>query len=140
MYPILQVPYRPQFAYPPPPEGFIDEDFEYVFSAANTPVIAGGLLPGQMILNVSLPLEMGPEYRIRSLEVIDPSGAGGFRFRDALGTLLSETGAFVPSPLAYDVASLVAGLSVDFAKSIAIEPELVCPGGSALTVDIKNLS
>ena len=77
--------YRPQFAYPPPPDGFVDEDFEYVFSAANTPAIAGGILPGQQVLDVSLLLEKGAEYRIRSLEVIDPSGAGGFRFRDANG-------------------------------------------------------
>ena len=132
--------YRPQFAYLPPPDGFVDEDFEYVFSAANTQAIAGGILPGQQVLDVSLPLEKGAEYRIRSLEVIDPSGAGGFRFRDANGVLLSENGAFVPSPLAYNVGQPIAGISLDEAESIALEPELVCVGGSSLTVDIVNLA
>src|ERR1039458_4101986 len=98
--------YRPQFAYAPPPDGFADEDFNYVFSAFNTPALAQGIAPGQTVLDVSLPLELGAEYRIRSIDVIDPSGLGGFRFRDAFGTLLSEAGAFVPSYLAYDVANL----------------------------------
>jgi hypothetical protein len=119
-----------QFAYPPAPDGFKDDDFNYVYSAANTPALAQGIPPGGTVLNVPLPLELGAEYRIRSIEVIDPSGLGGFRFRDAFGTLLVEQGAFVPFPLAFQPSP----------GCIALEPELICPGGSALTVDIANLS
>jgi hypothetical protein len=119
-----------QFAYPPAPDGFKDDDFNYVYSAANTPALAQGIPPGGTVLNVPLPLELGAEYRIRSIEVIDPSGLGGFRFRDAFGVLLVEQGAFVPSPLAFQPSP----------GCIALEPELICPGGSALTVDIANLS
>ena len=120
--------FRPQFAFETP-QGFKDEDFNYVYSAQNTPALVMGLLPGQTVLDVALPLELGAEYCIRSIEVIDPSGFGGFRFRDAFGTLLSEAGAFVRSPLAFQPSP----------GCIALEPELVCPGGSALTVDIANL-
>jgi len=122
--------FRPQFAYAPAPEGFRDEDFIYVFSGANTPVLASGVAPGQMVLDVSLPLEKGPEYRIRSSEVIDPSGLGGYRFRDAFGTLISEDKAFVPAVLGFEPSP----------GCISLEPELVCPGGSALMVDVMNLS
>ena len=132
--PVAAVPMGPvrvlQFAYPPAPDGFKDDDFNYVYSALNTPALAQGIPPGGTVLNVPLPLELGAEYRIRSIEVIDPSGLGGFRFRDAFGTLLVEHGAFVLSPLAFQPSP----------GCIALEPELVCPGGSALTVDIANLS
>jgi hypothetical protein len=124
------MPFRPQFAYPPPPDGFADDDFNYVYSAQNTPALVQGIAPGQTVLDVSLSLELGAEYHIRSIEVIDPSGLGGFRFRDASGTLLVENGAFVPSSLGFNPSP----------GCIALEPELVCPAGSALTVDIANLS
>lgn len=122
--------YRPQFSFEPAPPGFRDEDFVYVFDKDNTPVIANGLLPGQSFLNVQLPLETGGEYRVRSIEVVDRSGILGVRFRDAFGTLLSPPSGFLGSGVF--VPSSQPGASV------ALESELVCPGGSNLSVDLVN--
>jgi len=122
------MPYRPQFAYETPP-GFVDEEFLYAFTRDNTPSLTPGLLPGQSFLNVSLLLEKDVEYWVRSIEVVDPSGVLGVRFRDAQGTNLSPAAVFVPS--------------TSFTKSgpaVAQEPELYCPAGSYLSVDVKNLA
>lgn len=121
--------YRPQFGFEPPPPGFEDVDFEYVFDGLNTPAMNVLLLPGQTLLNVSLPLETDGEYRVRSIEVIDPSLGGlGVRFRDSDGVLLSPGTGFVPS-----------GVYTRSGAAVAMEPELVCRPGSHLTVDLANL-
>jgi hypothetical protein len=123
--------FRPHFAYSPPPPGFSEDDFEYVFAAANTPMLGIPLLPGQSMLDITLgPLETDAEYRVRSIEVIDPSigQLAGLRLRDASGTLLVEQGDWVPSEV-FSVSG----------QGIPLESELVCPGGSALTLDLTNL-
>jgi len=122
------MPYRPQFAYPTPP-GFTDEEFVYSFDRSNTPSLTPGLLPGQSFLNVPLQLEKDVEYRIRSIEVIDPSGVLGVRFRDAFGTHLTYGGVWVP-----------AGVFTKSGPGLALEPELFCPAGSSLMVDVTNLA
>ena len=119
--------YRPQFAFEPAPLGWQDEDFHYVFNVLNTPGFAVGLLPGQSFLDVSLFFEKDAEYRVRSIEVIDPSGVLALRFRDAFGTYITEHGVFCPSQ-DFEVSM----------RCVEQEPELVCPPGSALTVDVLN--
>lgn len=83
--------------------------------------------------NVASPFELGlekdAEYRIRSIEVVDPSGVLGVRFRDAAGVNLSPGADWVPA--------------ASFTRSgpvLAQEAELVCPAGSYLTVDVTNLA
>jgi hypothetical protein len=121
--------YRPQLAFEPPPPGWQDVDFEYVFDALNTPAMNVPLFPGDTLLNVSLPLETDGEYRVRSIEVIDPSlGSLGVRFRDSDGVLLSPGSGFVRS-----------GAYTRSGAAVPLEPELVCPSGSHLTVDLANL-
>jgi hypothetical protein len=121
------MPYRPQFPFPPAPEGWQDEDFQYVFNVDNTPGFAVGLLPGEAFLNVNLPFETDAEYRVRSIEVIDPNNVLALRFRDAWGTYITEAGAFLPSQV----------LEVS-GRCIPQEPELICSPGSSLTVDVLN--
>ncbi len=121
--------YRPQFAFEPAPPGWEDVDFEYVFDGLNTPAMNVLLFPGQTLLNVSLPLETDGEYRVRSIEVLDPSLGGlGVRFRDSDGVFLSSSTDFVPS-----------GVFTRSGPAVAFEPELVCPPGSHLSVDLTNL-
>jgi hypothetical protein len=121
--------YRPQFAFEPPPPGWEDVDFEYVFSPENTPAMNVPLFPGDTLLNVVLPLEPDAEYRVRSIEFIDPSLGGlGVRFRDAYGVLLSPLPGFVRSSSYTRTGA-----------AVPLEPELVCPAGSVLQVDLKNL-
>lgn len=124
------VPYRPQFAYESPPEGFRDEEFLYVFAASNTPVLGQPLLPGQFALNISFPLETDSEFHLRSIEVLDPSlgQVAGLRFRDPFGIPLSDKTDWVPSAV-YEVSG----------QGIPMEPEVVCPPGSAFQLDLMNL-
>lgn len=124
----LGMSYRPQFAYALEPEGFQDEDFVYVFTPSNTPGLGSTLQLGEVLLDISLLLEPGSEYRIRSIEVIDPQGIAGFRFRDAFGVQTSEVGAFVPS-----------GAFTASGQSVPLEWEEHCLPGSALTVDLANI-
>jgi len=121
------MPYRPQFPFAPAPEGWQYEDFQYVFNVTNTPGFTIGLLPGEAFLNIILPFEADAEYRIHSIEVIDPNNVLAVRFRDASGTLITEHGAFVPSQV----------LEVS-GRCIPQEPELICTPGSALTLDVVN--
>jgi hypothetical protein len=124
--------YRPQFVFPPPPPGWIDEEFVYVFDAQNTPALAQGLLPGDLFQNIQLPLETDAEYRVRSIELITSpaSGTYGIRFRDAFGTLMSANGAFVLS----DVYARAG------AAQVPLEPQEVSPAGSRLQADITRFT
>ena len=119
--------YRAQFAFELPPEGWIDEDFEYVFDASNTPGLGTALSSGQTLLNVPLQFEPGNEYRVRSVDFIDPIGTYGVRFRDADGVLLMAE--FAPSAVFFR-----SGASVPVDWQIPARP------GSLMTVDLVNLS
>ena len=121
---------NPEYAYKKPPAGWQDEDFEYVYDKTNTPMLNPGLLPGQSILNIPLPFERDAVYRVRSIEVLDPSGGWlGMRFRDAWGVRLSPGDVFVPS-----------AVYTRSGASVPNDHELFCPSGSVMMVDITNLA
>lgn len=120
------MPYRPQFAYPPPPPGWQDEEFEYYFDSVNTPALAQAPVEG-----VVLDLQADAEYRIRAFQMSGNTGNLLVRFWTPRGDPLS----FVPveNDLAYSGNVVVGRLPVP------LPDEIVCPAGSALRVDLQEL-
>lgn len=122
------MPYRPQYAYPPPPPGWVDEEFEYYFDAVNTPAL--GMVPSNQVV---LLLQADAEYRIRAFEMSGDTGQLAVRFWTARGDVLSLVQ--IENDLAYSgtVNAPVGRLPVP------LNDEVICPAGSALMVDIANI-
>ena len=128
------MPYCPQFNYPPTPEGYTDEDFVYVFNSASMQQLGAILQPGQTSLNIPLQLQAdGSEFHVREIQIGNPQVALGVRFRDAQENYINESGAgqFVGS-FFYSSPSGDSGA--------ILEPEMVCPSGGAVFIDIVNLT
>jgi hypothetical protein len=127
------MPYRPQFDFCDTPEGYRDEDFEYVFTPDTTPALGTVLLSGQVLLGIPLQLQTdAPEYLIRQIQIGTPSEALSVRFRDAFENYISESGPgeFIPS-WAY--------ASTQGNNGAIVEPEMVCPRGATILLDMANV-
>jgi hypothetical protein len=122
------LPYRPQFSYPPPPEGWVEEEFEYYFDSITYPALAQ--VPSSQIV---LPLQADAEFRIRAFQISGNTGNLLVRFWDALGNQLSQVP--VINVLAYsgepqgDVGRL----------PVPLNDELICPKGSSIRLDLEAL-
>jgi hypothetical protein len=125
------MPYRPQFAYPPPPPGFEDYEFEYYFDSIDYPAL--GIVPSNGIV---LPLQADAEFRIRGFQISGNTGELLVRFWDALGNPLSQVP--VENDLAY--AGTVNGLPPVGRLPVPLPDEIICPAGSALRIDLASLT
>jgi hypothetical protein len=128
------MPYHPQYETVPTPEGYEDEEFVYVFNPENTPALGVLLSPGQSSLNIPLQLQAdGSEHIIRSIQIGNPQSNLGVRFRDPFENYITESGVgeFVPS---------FSFSSPDGDNGSVMEPEIVCPPGAAILIDIANVS
>ena len=121
--------FRPQSAYPPPPPGWVDEEFEYYFDSNNTPALA------QIPCNqVPLQLQTDAEFHLRGVEISGNQAnivmrlwKGATQLSQALVPWLNAyTGPVGPSP----VGSL----------PVPLEPEVLCEPGSQLLVDLDILT
>ena len=128
--------YRPQFAYPPAPEGFEDEDFEYFFDFSNMPAFQSVLTPGEEILNMVMPTQRDAEFRWRGIQVSNPGSFVGLRFRTPDGVYLQED--YAPMQNFSGFAGAAGG--IPGGAPVALEPEIVCPPGVVLLLDAKNLA
>lgn len=129
--------YRPQFAYPRAPEGSRDEPYEYFFDQTNEPALMIDISPGQQIEGIPLPLDADAEFRARAIQIGNAatlSAPLGIRLRDGLGNYLSKE--YVPIQFFCGYTG-----SGDFegGEACALEPELICPAGGSLSIDICNL-
>jgi hypothetical protein len=129
------VSYRPQFAYPAAPEGWEDQEFEYWFDLSNLPAFQIALLPGQEIPNIVLQLQRDAEFRWRAVQVSNPGSFLGLRFRTPDGVYLQDD--YAPMENFSGFPGAVAG--IPGGEPVALEPEIVCPAGSAILLDAKNL-
>jgi hypothetical protein len=128
------MPYHPQFSYPPTPEGYTDEEFVYVFNSASMEQLGVILLPGQSSLNIPLQLQAdGSEFHVREIQIGNAQAALGVRFRDPEENYINESGSgqFVSSVF-YSSPSGDSGA--------ILEPEMVCPSGAAVFIDVANLT
>ncbi len=126
--------YRPQFAYPPAPGNCRDEEFEYFFDKTNTPGLAVTLTPGQTQNNIPLVLDKDSVFLCRGIKIGNPSSVLGVQFKDPSGNQLSDD---------YEPAADYSGFSGQSvqpgAPPRAMEPEIECPAGAALILNIKDL-
>jgi hypothetical protein len=127
----IALTYRPQFAYPSPPPGWQDEEFEYYFDSTNTPALA---MPP--VNQVPLILQADAEYRIRAFQMSGNTGPLGVRFWSARGDPLSLIQ--VESDLAY--ASTVQGGPPVGRLPVPLNDEIICPAGSSILVDLVELN
>lgn len=124
------MPYRPQFAYPPPPPGWRDEEFTYYFDSVDYPAL--GQLPANQVV---LPLQADAEYRIRGMQISGNQGNIVARFWDSLGDPI----ALVPVEVDLAYGSSVQGLPPVGKLPVPLNDEIVCPAGSVLRVDLALL-
>jgi hypothetical protein len=126
--------YRPQFAYPPAPGNCRDEEFEYYFDRTNTPGLAVTLTPGQQQNNIPLVLDKDAVFLCRGIKIGNPSSVLGVQFKDPSGNPLSDN---------YEPAADYSGFSAQSvqpgAPPRALEPEIECPAGAALLLNIKDI-
>lgn len=122
------MPYRPQYAYPPPPPGWKDEEFEYYFDSTTIPALA--LVPNNQIV---LPLQADAEYHIRGIQVSGNTGNLLVRLWTARGDQLSQVPIEVDRAYSGTLNAPTGRLPVPFADKI------VCPPGSVLRVDLAIL-
>lgn len=124
------MPYRPQFAYPPPPPGWVDEEFEYYFDSVDYPAL--GQVPSNQIV---LPLQADAEFRLRAFQISGNTGKLLVRFWTPRGDILSQVP--VENDLAY--ASTVQGVAPVGRLPVPLNDEIVCPAGSAFSIDLASL-
>ena len=127
--------HRPQFAYPPAPEGFQDEEFCYWFDFSNMPAFQSVLGAGEEILNMVMPTERDAEFRWRAIQVSNPGSFLGLRFRTPDGVYLADDYAPMEDFSGFPGASG----GIPGGDPVALEPEIVCPAGCVLLLDCKNL-
>ena len=120
------MPFRPQFAYPPPPPGFEYEEFEYYFDQVNTPALVA--VP---IRNVPLQLEPDAEYRLRALQISGNTANLVLRLWSPQGDQLSETLFEVDRGYSSVVGNPPVGR-----LPVPLADEIVCPPGCTLSVDL----
>ena len=126
---------RAQLAYPPAPEGWRDEEFEYSFDLSSNVAFATVLAPGQPILDMVLETERDAEFRWRAIQVSNPGSFLGLRFRTPDGTYMAED--FAPMENFSGFPGAQGG--VPGGMPIALEAEIVCPPGSTILLDAANM-
>lgn len=124
--------YRPQFPYSVP-DAFQDKDFVHYFDQSNTPQLnnALSLAVGGMILGIPLQLQGDAPFDWRGIKVTGPNGYA-VRFRDTSNNYLSND--WVPLDLAVEPEET----SVFGSLVIPLEPEIPCPLGSVVLVDVMR--
>ena len=119
--------YRPQCAYPSPPPGWVDEEFEYYFDQTTVPSLA--IVPSSQ---VPLPLQPDAEYRFRGIQISGNVGNLVLRLWTPQGDQLSQT--LVEADRAY--ASTVQGGPPVGKLPVALSDEIVCAPGTTLLIDL----
>jgi hypothetical protein len=128
--------YRPQYAYPAPPPGIVEEDFLAYFDPTIIAVLGQSLGASQTVFDIPLQFQRDAAYSIRGLklEVLSTNPIGLY-FKDAFAKPISEsdiyisTNAYESNPSAAYPGSLV----------VPFEPELQNPAGATLFLSFQNL-
>jgi hypothetical protein len=122
--------YRPQCAYPPPPSGWIDEEFEYYFDSIDTPSLA--IVPSN---KVPLQLQPDAEFHLRGIQISGNVGNLAIRFWTPQGEQISQC--LVEADRAY--AGTVQGAPPVGKLPVALSEEIVCAPGTVLLIDLALL-
>lgn len=126
--------YRPQFPFSTPPQ-FQDKDFVHYFDQTNTPQLnsALSLAAGGTILAIPLQLQGDAPFSLRGIKINGPSNYA-VRLRDPYGNYLSDDWVNLPLEYAPNEPAVFGSNVVEF------EPEIRCPAGCVLLVDVLRVS
>ena len=126
--------YLPQFVTVPTPAGFQDEDFHYSFDQSNTPLL-GVVTPGQEALRLTLQLQSDCEFHLRGFQISGNTASLQIRVYDCYGNELSST--LIECDRAYSATEN--GAAPIGRLPVVVEPELICPPGGFLSLDLAVL-
>lgn len=126
--------YRPEFAFPTP-EGYVDEVFTYYFDATNTPALNRTFASGEQSLNIPLLMQQDAPFIWLATLIDDPDNVLGVQFQDPNRNFLSDS--FVPVNLSYAGCSPTPGVP---GNNCVTQDPVVCPAGSVIYLNVKNLS
>jgi hypothetical protein len=124
--------YRPQSAYPPPPPGWVDEEFEYYFDSISNPALAQ--FPANQI-----PLSLQPdcEFHLRGIMISGNAGNIALRlWEQSAGGHAQISQVLVPADRAY--SSSTQGNPPIGKMVVPFEPEILCEAGSQLFIDLDT--
>ena len=122
------MPYRDQYDFCTP-EGFEDEDFEYVFNFQNTPALAAPIAPGQTSLNIPLQLQTDSAFIARGLRIFSETLAP-VQLREPGGKYLSpDLPPLYQSYFTFQAAGLM---------TVCFDDEIECPQGSVFLLYLTN--
>lgn len=126
--------YRPQFPNSVP-SAFQDKDFVHYFDQKNTIQLnnALSLAVGAYLIGIPLELQADAPFTLRGIKINGPSNFA-VRFRDPYGNYLSDD--WVPIPMDYGPEET----SVYGSNVVEFEPQIKCPAGAQLLVDVKRVS
>ena len=127
--------YRPQYAYPEPPEGFVEEDFVYYFDQTNVPAL-GTIATNTPLSKIVLQLEADAPFKLRGVQISGNVGNLYMRLYDAHDQQLSQV--LVEADRAY--AGTLNGTQPIGRLPVVLEPEIPCPAGGFLQIDLELVS
>ena len=128
--------YRPQSVYPDPPEGWEDTDFVYYFDPVNTPALGGGLPAGETIQKIPLQLQPDADFYLRGIQISGNTGRLGLTFWTPAGDPISQV--TVEADRAY--SGTLNGNPPVGRLPVMVEPEIFCPAGSQILLDLTNIA
>ena len=127
--------YRPQYAYPEPPEGTVEEDFVYYFDQTNVPAL-GTIAVNTPLSKIVLQLEADAPFKLRGVQISGNVGNLYMRLYDAHDQQLSQV--LVEADRAY--AGTLSGPQPIGRLPVVLEPEIPCPAGGFLMIDLELVS
>jgi len=127
--------YRPQFAFPPPPYGYDDEQFSYSFDGSTVPLLNAAIAAGQPANNIILLLEADAPFIARGLKIQLGTAASTLWFQ--LKTPRGDYMQVVPVPIAL-YAGLGGGAPIAGELIVPFDAEIECPSGSNWTLYLYN--
>ena len=127
--------YRPQYVTAPAAANYDEEDFVYSFDSSNLPVLAGLIHPGDVIRQLVLQLQNDAPFRLRAIQISGNTQSMQIRWYDPQGNLLSA----VLVEADRDYSGTLNGPAPVGRLPVMVEPEISCPAGGFLSVDIEVL-
>lgn len=129
------MPYRPQFAYDPPPEGYAEEDFVYYFDSTNTPAL-NQVPVNEPLSRIALQMQADAEFRLRAIQISGNVGQLLMRLWDPFGNQFSQV--MIEADRAYGGSEQ--GPQPIGRLPVVVEPEIPCPAGGLLLIDLEVIN
>lgn len=131
--------YRPQFAHPPAPLGFEDEQFHYAFDGTNCPLLASTspVPAGGFSNDIVLLMEADAPFICRTLQIRNSAGSSNLWFQ--LKTPRGDYMQIVPVEIQRYAFSNAGGVALAAGHNFPpLETEIEAPAGSNWTLYLYN--